>query len=465
MALKDKNVKHKIDRIGTTTDCLASRAGLSLISKYITSTRISTILSDVFSFLRKSSKGTRLSSLFHQLICFFFDGTNHHLTHFDNLVKDKGYAASIETPLYQMASSHAMKRFFQAFSVVRVWLFRKIIQRLFLWRLSIEKPEVIIIGLDTMVMDNDEAKKREGVEPTYKKVKGFQPLQMYWGRYIIDTIFRNGKAHSNHGTHVKQMVTNVVKLIRNHYSATVPIILVADTGFFSEETFKLCNQLGIGFIIGGKMYNDIKELISGKPENEFFEYTRKGKTWFFCEFMDQRKKWETSWRTIYTKPISDDDGQILLEFERPETIIYTNLGMNNSITQTVLKVKGTQETTISPQAIITGYHKRGCDELINRGLKDFGTEILPFKRFTANAAYYYMMIISFFLFESFKYDIDCEIIPLSWYATTFRRRCIDIAGKIVKTGRQLILKIAESTYHLLQFDILFSRSVSPFPIQ
>jgi hypothetical protein len=43
-----------------------------------------------------------------------------------------------------------------------------------------------------MVMDNDDALKREGVDPTYKKVKGFQPLQMYWGRYLIDAIFRNG---------------------------------------------------------------------------------------------------------------------------------------------------------------------------------------------------------------------------------------------------------------------------------
>lgn len=44
---------------------------------------------------------------------------------------------------------------------------------LFLWRLRIGKPKVIKLGIDTMVMDNDEAEKREGVEPTYKKVKGF----------------------------------------------------------------------------------------------------------------------------------------------------------------------------------------------------------------------------------------------------------------------------------------------------
>ena len=63
-----------------------------------------------------------------------------------------------------------------------------------MWRLQIEKPELIKLGVDTMVLDNDAARKREGVEPTYKKVKGFQPLQMFWGRYLVDAIFRNGKA-------------------------------------------------------------------------------------------------------------------------------------------------------------------------------------------------------------------------------------------------------------------------------
>ena len=37
----------------------------------------------------------------------------------------------------------------------------------------------ILLGMDTMVMDNDEAPQRHGVAPTYKRVKSrFQPLQV-----------------------------------------------------------------------------------------------------------------------------------------------------------------------------------------------------------------------------------------------------------------------------------------------
>jgi len=37
-------------------------------------------------------------------------------------------------------------------------IFRKILHKLFLWRLQIEKPTVIILGVDTMVMDRASVK-------------------------------------------------------------------------------------------------------------------------------------------------------------------------------------------------------------------------------------------------------------------------------------------------------------------
>jgi hypothetical protein len=37
------------------------------------------------------------------------------------------------------------------------------------WRLQPQKPRVVVMTLDTMVMDNDEASKRQGCDPTDKK--------------------------------------------------------------------------------------------------------------------------------------------------------------------------------------------------------------------------------------------------------------------------------------------------------
>ena len=460
MGGNDATVKHLIDKVEVTEACLTGRAGLALISKYLKAIGIEKILAGVFSFLKKSSKGTSLVSIFHQLMCFFFDGTSMRLVRFDQLKRDDGYAASIETSKDQMLSSHAVKRFLQNVSIVRVWLFRKILRRLFAWRLSVEKPELISLGIDTMVMDNDEANKREGVEPTYKKVKGFQPLQLYWGRYLIDAIFRNGKAHSNYGDHVIRMISTIVGLIRRSYRSRVPIVLTADSGFFDQKVLECCENLQIGIIVGGKMYDDIKEFISAASDESFSEYKGAGNTWVFTEFGGRRKCWDRFYRVIYTKPIADDCSQILFEFARPETIIYTNLGLDNEITKSILARHDEKPTYIGPQAIITAYHRRGRDELVNRGLKDFGGEQLPFARFAPNAAFYYLMVISFFLFEVFKRDVGADIIPLTWYATTFRRHCLDVAGKIVRTGRQVVLQVTRATWDFLRLDILWARCIS-----
>jgi hypothetical protein len=90
--------------------------------------------------------------------------------------------------------------------------------------------------------------------------------------------------------------------------------------------------------------------------------------------------------------------------------------------------------------IVGCYHERGSDELANRALKDFGHEQLPFKKINPNAAWYYCMLVGHFLMECFKKDVAFTVVPIGAYATTVRRRLIDIAGKIVSHGGNIILK-------------------------
>lgn len=461
---KSDSVKSRIDVCETTSDKLTGRAGLSLVSRYIEATGITAMLARRFAFLRRSRKGLPLETLFHQIICFFFDGTDLHLTRFDHLQDDPGYAGTIETAEHRMISSHAAKRFFRSMSVVRVWLFRRVLRSIFLWRLHIEKPEVIRLGIDTMVMDNDDAHQREGVTPTYKKVKGFQPLQVFWNRRIVDAIFREGKAHSNHGNHVVRIISTLVRLIRTHYDKNVPIGIVADTGFYDQDFFDLCDRLNIAFIVGGKIYKDIAEYIAKIPRQQFQECRKDRNIWEYCEFGDRRGSWTKFRRAIYTKPVTDEQGQGIFAFARPETIIYTNLGTNADVTEAFSNALGSKESACSPELLINMYHLRARDELVNRAFKEFGTEHVPFKRFASNAAYYYLTTIAFFLFETFKQDMDSPVIPVTWYPTTFRRRCLDIAGKIVRSGGRTVLKITSAVQTGLQFLELWNRSVSIAPI-
>jgi hypothetical protein len=115
-----------------------------------------------------------------------------------------------------------------------------------------KRPTTLEITLDTMVMNNDEyAQARQGSEATYKRVQGFQPIQLIWDGFIVDAIFRRGKRHSLYGNHAFQMIEDCVAFVRAHYDADLPIVFRLDSGFLSEELIDLMNELRVGFVLAG----------------------------------------------------------------------------------------------------------------------------------------------------------------------------------------------------------------------
>ena len=169
----------KITKIGITSDKITARGGLPLFLRHIDKTGLYRLISGtILSLIAKSNKGLQLKQFLKQLFAFCMDGTNTSISYFDQLKTDDGYAALLENSTEELASSHQVKRFFAKLSVVTNLVFNKILHELFVWRLNIARPKIIILGIDTMVLDNDDAKKREGSETTYKKKKGFQPLHI-----------------------------------------------------------------------------------------------------------------------------------------------------------------------------------------------------------------------------------------------------------------------------------------------
>jgi hypothetical protein len=153
---------------------------------------------------------------------------------------------------------------------------------------------------------------------------------------------------------------------------------------------------------------------------------------------------------------------MLLNFARPDNVILTNIGINDKVLENCTAER--RQYWLTPAAVINSYHQCGTDELCHRGFKDFGFEQLPFKRFGPNSAVYYCMLIAFFLHETFKEDVTAEIIPITSYATSVRRKIIDVAAKIVKKGHTITLKLSESVRQSLKFDLLWNNCQNPPPI-
>jgi hypothetical protein len=457
----------KINKINVSDEKLSSRGGLSLILRYVENIKLyelitSTILLKVIFF----NKGLQLQQFVKQMIAFFIDGTDMSISGFDRKKKDKAYAAVLENTEKEMASSHQIKRMFIKLSVMPNWLYNKILHRLFIWRLKIENPQIIILGVDTMVLDNDDSKKKEGCEPTYKKKKGFQPLHISWNVFLIDVMFRNGKAHSNHGTDYTDRVTVIVELIRKLYNKNVPIILCADSGFADQKAYDIFDELGIHFITTSKLYKDIKEYATLLPQEQYGELKKGQQIWKYFDFGSKLKSWKRFRRSIFTTLSCDKNGQYVLDIEnkRTDNLIYTNIGTNEIADQRLKTAGG--EKYFEAENIITLSHQRGADELIHRSIKELATkEQLPFKSFGMNRSYYFLMVISHFIFETYKRDVTNEVIPVSSYPNTFRRKIIDFAVKITSGSGYVILNIPRTVFENFKINNLWKKCQSPPIIQ
>jgi hypothetical protein len=257
------------------------------------------------------------------------------------------------------------------------------------------------------------------------------------------------------------MVAHVVRKIRHRYSKSVPIIIRQDSGYLDQKLFELYEELGLGYASAGKLYASIREYVSATNEDEWGIHLNHDQEWRYIELGDRRGTWNRFRRAIFCRP-TYENRQMLLEFSRPDTLIYTNLGTGAEIDD-ALKLAGAEHLLEGP-GIIECYHDRGFDELVHRAFKDFADQRLPFKSFRKNSAYYYTELLAFALFEAFKADVATIAIPATVYATTFRRRFLDVAGKIVSHGGKIVLKVTNAAFQRLKLDELWLRCSSPPPI-
>lgn len=455
----------KITKIDATDEKISARGGLPLFLRYIERTGLYTLISNtILPLLTQSGKGLQLHEFIKQMLSFFIDGTDMSMAGFDQRKKDEGYAALIECDGEQLASSHQVKRYFGKLANIGNHVFNKILNELFVWQLKIKKPKIIELGIDTMVLDNDSALQREGSEPTYKRKKGFQPLHICWESFLIDVLFRKGSAHSNHGTDYTDRVRAIVKLIRERYSAEVPIILCADSGFADQKAYKTFeDELQIHFITTGKLYTDVKTYVEQLSEDDFGKIQKGKAVWRYVEFAGKLKNWDKFRRCIFTTLQCDETGQTEMSFAKPDNIIYTNIG-NCPVADRRLREAG-GDAYFEAKTIVKKSHQRGADELIHRSIKELATkEQLPFKSFGMNRAYYFLLVITHFMFEAYKRDVTCEILPTASYPNTFRRRLIDFAVKITSHARSISMNVARSAYKYLNIEKLWMLCQSPPPI-
>ncbi len=111
-----------------------------------------------------------------------------------------------------------------------------------------------------------------------------------------------------------------------------------------------------------------------------------------------------------------------------------------------------------------GYNQRAEDsENRIKELKlDFGGDTLPCSAFNANALYFLISALSYNLFALMRQLLPEEL--AQHRAMTLRWRLYAIAAKVVKTGRQLLVKLKEKHRTLLEQVLMALKEFEPPPI-
>jgi len=239
------------------------------------------------------------------------------------------------------------------------------------------------------------------------------------------------------------------------------IVLRCDAGFFDKANFQAFNDMNIAFIATGKQYEDVKKYATSTDKSFWKSIKKRKQTWNYIEFGFRCSLWKFFLRAVYTH-LENEGNQLLLEFARPDNVILTNIGVNDNVLRYCPKSQ--REYWLNIETIIGAHHSNGADELTHRGFKDFGFEQLPFKRFGPNTALYYCMVIAFFLFETFKEDALSDVISVTSYASTVRRKLVDFAAKIVKKSHQIIMKISLAIMETYQIQKIWKKCQIPVPI-
>jgi hypothetical protein len=200
-----------------------------------------------------------------------------------------------------------------------------------------------------------------------------------------------------------------------------------------------------------------KKVKISKIESTDEKLTSRGGLFFLNEYMENTGIISRlSHKFKYLKGSTKGIEQMVLDIARSDRIIYTNIGVNPELDLGLRKL--TKEDYFSAEYIIKLHHIRATDELVNRDLKDFMTkEKLPFRAFSSNQVFYYLMTIAFSVMRIFQRTISTDSLYSNSQPNSFRRQFIDIPGKIIFHSGQKILKIAKAYFEKLRLGVIYER--------
>lgn len=396
---------------------LSSDAGLLLVKEFACKLGFDKILKSEFrtndsALFRIHKDDENLWQMVYQILgAYFEDDCADELTNDPVLTAILGKKA--------LASQPTLSRFFNRMDDTTLRQFYGIMRKLRKVVYAIERPQLILLDLDSTLLDTYGHQEGEGFNFHYQN-HGYHPLVCYDGVTgdLLKIELRNGTDYSCTG--VVDFLQPLLDEFLTEYP-DVPLLLRGDSGFATPVLYKQCETNGTSYAIRLKENKNLRALASD-IEDHLYEMTQQDKVSYaaaYGEFMYQAGSWDYP-RRVVCKVEKPTDQMVHLF-----TFIVTNMDS-------------------SPEDVIRFYCKRGTMEnFIKESKNGFDFAAVSSSSKIVNANRLQVHALAYNIFNWFK-RLALSAKMRKQQINTIRLKLLKIAAKVVHSARYTVFKLCSS---------------------
>ena len=436
-------------KLKTTNEQLTSRAGLLVVGQVMKQLELSKSIDQHFPS-PKSNRGIQASSYIETLVLMQHEGSFHldDVKHFhdDQVltevlgIKNMPKASAIGNRLRRMGNNG---QGLKSLSNVNKGVLKAALHRCKGITLDIDATEIISHKADA--------------QWTYNKNQGYMPMAGHIAEVgmVVACDFRTGNT-SPAKDNLAFIHQCKAALPKDCYIKSLRI----DAAGYQTAIIQYCEEQAISYAIRAKMSASIKEHIESRKENDWQPLIHKNGEASQSQSTCRTVHWITGHETALTLVIQRKAIKGQYELDTDESADSTEIIDQGYIYRSIV----TNQKDWTDSQIIHWYNQRGEDsENRIKELKlDFGGDVLPCSDFGANALYFMISALSFNLLALLRLFLPEEL--AHHRAMTIRWQLYAIAAKLVKTGRQIFIKMKEKHHVLLEAVLARIRMIEPVAI-
>jgi hypothetical protein len=436
-------------KLATTNNKLTSRAGLLAIAQLMESLQLSERIDKLFP-QPKSNRGFKPSVFIQTFILMMHEGC-FHLDDVRHLRDDQALRMVLDLKAIPQASSLGAwlrrmgdnKESYLALQALNKIILQSALHKCKGITLDIDATEIIAAKIDA--------------QWTYNKNQGYMPMVGHIAEtgQVVACDFRDGNtAPAKENLEFIQMCQH--SLPEDCFVQSLRI----DAAGYQTKIIQYCDEENIRYAIRAKMSAMIKTTINSIKDEDWKSFVNK---------KGGEISGQETYRTVHCIGDHKKAFTLIIQRKRIKGQAELDLDADNNGEEIVsagyiYRAIATNQDEWSDSQIVHWYNQRGEDsENRIKELKlDFGGDTLPCSDFSANALYFFLSAISYNLFALMR-----QLLPeaLAHHrAKTIRWRLYAMAAKVVKTGRQIFVKLQSTNQQLLAQVLAALRRFEPPPI-